>query len=354
MGKPLPPGVEIRPATDEAAVDAARGLLRTYKAEMRQDLCFQAYEAEVNGLPGEYAPPGGALLLAWKDGRPVACVALHEVRSERPGRRVCEMKRLYALPEARGLGLGRALAERIIEEARRIGYDAMRLDTLPVMREAIALYAAMGFREIHAYRHNPVPGVLFLELELRDSDPPALAIEAHDPTAALREEELGALRALAAACGAVLAQRLGARGEVRARVVRDAEMARIHLERMRVEGTTDVLTFDMGDGSGAVDADVLVCADVARREAAARGPGDAMSAVRELALYIVHGALHCLGFDDHDEADAARMHAMEDAILDAAGAGRVFGGPQEGPEPTSGRCGSECGQTPESRGGPRG
>lgn len=359
MGKPLPPGVEIRPATDEVAVDAARGLFRTYKAEMRQDLCFQAYEAEVNGLPGEYAPPGGALLLAWNDGRPVACVAVHEVRSERPGRKVCEMKRLYALPEARGLGLGRALAERIIEEARRIGYDAMRLDTLPMMREAIALYASMGFREIHAYRHNPVEGVLFLELDLREGGAPgapgAFAIEAQDPAGALREGELSALRTLAAACGAALAQRLGARGEVRVRVVRDEEMARIHLERMGVEGATDVLTFDMSEANGAVDADVLVCADVARREAAARGPGDAMSAVRELALYIVHGALHCLGFDDHFEADAARMHAMEDAILEAAGAGRVFGGPSEGPRPACGGCDApETGQAAESRRGPRG
>ncbi len=332
MGADRTTGHEIRPAAGPADMERARRLFRTYRAEMRQDLCFADYEREVEGLPGEYAPPGGTLLLAWRGGEAEACVALHEVASETPGRRVCEMKRLYALPQARGGGLGRALAGRIVEEARGLGYDAMRLDTLPMMREAIALYRSMGFREIHAYRHNPVEGVLFLELDLRAGA--TLRFEVEDPGGALDTPTLGDLRAIAAAAGAELSRRLGARGEARVRVVGDAEMARLHEERAGAAGTTDVLTFDLlGAGGPEVDADIVVCADVARREAGARPRGGEREVACELALYAVHGALHCLGYDDHDEAGSARMHAMEDEVLQAAGVGRVFdrSGGAEGP-----------------------
>lgn len=338
MGADAIAGHEIRPAVGAVEMDAARRLFRTYRAEMREDLCFQEYEREVEGLPGEYAPPGGTLLLAWRGGEAEGCVALHGVASETPGRKVCEMKRLYALPGARGQGLGRAMAARIVAEARALGYDAIRLDTLPMMREAIALYRSMGFREIHAYRHNPVAGVLFLELDLAPGGA-GLRVEVESAGDALAPEELRALRDIARAAGAEVSRRLGARGEARVRVVRDDEMARLHAQRLGVEGTTDVLTFDLlGAGGPEVDADIVVCADVARREAAARGAGDVDGAARELALYIVHGVLHCLGYDDHDDDASARMHAMEDDVLQGAGVGRVFDPSGEAERPRGGCC----------------
>lgn len=125
---------------------------------------------------------------------------------------------------------------------------------------------------------------------------------------------------------------LRARGSVSARIVDDREMAEAHERYKGVPGTTDVLTFDLGGGSGAgegggeVEADLLICVDEARRQAAARGHG----AERELLLYILHGVLHCLGHDDHGEAEAARMHAEEDRVLAAIGVGAVYAR-EEGP-----------------------
>lgn len=112
----------------------------------------------------------------------------------------------------------------------------------------------------------------------------------------------------------------GARGEVRVRIVNDAEMSNAHERWGGVVGTTDVLTFDLADEPGLLDADILICADEARRQSETRGTG----LRRELLLYAVHGVLHCLGHDDHDEHDAARMHAREDEILDAIGVGAVY------------------------------
>lgn len=124
-----------------------------------------------------------------------------------------------------------------------------------------------------------------------------------------------------------LSRRFGLAGEVRVRVVRDAEMASLHARTMGIDETTDVLTFDLlgGEegGSGRIDADIVVCVDEAARQAAQRGHG----AERELLLYLVHGALHCVpGFDDLTEADAARMHATEDEVLRAIGVGSVYSG----------------------------
>lgn len=113
---------------------------------------------------------------------------------------------------------------------------------------------------------------------------------------------------------------LDARGEVRIRIVDDAEMAAAHLEYCEIPGTTDVLTFDMSETQGTLDTDILACLDEATRQAAIRGH----SIDRELLLYIIHGCLHCLGHDDHDEAAAARMHAEEDRLLEAIGIGRTF------------------------------
>lgn len=156
--------VMIRPAAIPGDLPQVRALLREYEVELGIDLCFQGFDAELANLPGDYAPPRGALLVAEVDGAIAGCVALRPL-----DRDACEMKRLYARPAFRGRRVGRALAEAIIAEARRIGYARMRLDTLPVMTEAQGLYARLGFSEIAPYRDNPVPGARYLELALAGS-----------------------------------------------------------------------------------------------------------------------------------------------------------------------------------------
>ena len=139
-----------------------RRLFRAYADWLAVDLCFQGFERELADLPGAYAPPGGRLLVAKVAGDVIGCVALRPLESG-----ICEMKRLWVEPGLAGHGIGRALAEAIVEAARRIGYERMRLDTIPErMPAAQHLYAALGFREIPAYYHNPLPGVVMLELTL--------------------------------------------------------------------------------------------------------------------------------------------------------------------------------------------
>ena len=151
--------VEAHAPEDMAPV---RRLFRAYADWLDVDLCFQDFERELAELPGCYAPPAGRLLIARAGGVVAGCVGLRPLE---PG--VCEMKRLWVEPGFGGRGIGRALAERIIAAAREIGYRRMRLDTIPArMPAAQHLYATLGFREIPAYYHNPLAGVVMLELEL--------------------------------------------------------------------------------------------------------------------------------------------------------------------------------------------
>ena len=153
--------VTIHTADNTTALDEIRDLFREYEAFLKVDLCFQAFEQELAGLPGRYAPPGGDLLIARKGDRAAGCVALRDI-----GFPVCEMKRLYVRPEFRRQGLGRMLCERIIDRAKAVGYRKMRLDTLDKLEQAVQLYQSLGFVETSAYYLNPLPGVVYCELDL--------------------------------------------------------------------------------------------------------------------------------------------------------------------------------------------
>jgi putative acetyltransferase len=149
-------------AASAPQIAQARELFLEYAQSLGFSLCFQNFDQELAELPGDYAPPDGRLLLAEFDSQIAGCAALHKLDSA-----ICEMKRLYLRPLFRGHGLGRALAERIIAEARDVGYRRMRLDTVePVMKDAVAMYRKLGFKDIAPYRPNPNPGVLYLELQL--------------------------------------------------------------------------------------------------------------------------------------------------------------------------------------------
>ena len=143
-------------------IDQARELFLEYAKSLGFSLCFQNFDEELAGLPGDYAPPEGRLLLAECENQIAGCVALHKLTNE-----ICEMKLLFLRPQFRGKGLGRSLAHRIIAEARQIGYSRMRLDTVePVMKDAVVMYRKLGFREIAPYCANPIPGALYMELLL--------------------------------------------------------------------------------------------------------------------------------------------------------------------------------------------
>ena len=152
----------IRRAETEADLDATRRLFRAYVDSLDFDLDFQDFEDELAALPGPYAPPDGAILLAEVDGEPVGVVAVQPLDDEG----ACEMKRLYVMPDYRTRGLGRELAMTIVEEARKLGYNVMRLDTVATMTAARRLYRSLGFAEREAYYHNPLADAVYMERPL--------------------------------------------------------------------------------------------------------------------------------------------------------------------------------------------
>ncbi len=155
-------GFIVAQAESPAQIAAVRELFLEYAQSLGFSLCFQSFDTELAGLPGDYAPPEGRLLLAQHEGQIAGCVALHKLEPK-----ICEMKRLYLRPQFRGKRLGRVLADHIIAEARQIGYQRIRLDTVePVMKDAVAMYRRIGFKEIAPYRVNPIAGALYMELHL--------------------------------------------------------------------------------------------------------------------------------------------------------------------------------------------
>ena len=146
----------------DADIDEVRAIFREYEQWVGLNLCFQSFEEELAALPGFYAPPDGRLYLAWINGEAVGCIGMRKLEAG-----VCEMKRLYLREAARGLGVGRSLIDKVITEAREIGYLRMRLDTYPPkMEKALRLYESYGFHEIPPYYDNPHGETLFLELML--------------------------------------------------------------------------------------------------------------------------------------------------------------------------------------------
>ncbi len=157
--------MEITTPRKPEELEALRGILREYAAGLGVDLCFQGIDAELAGLPGPYIEPRGALLTAMVDGALAGCCALRPLDNvDYPN--ACEMKRLFVRPQFRGLGIGRLLAEAILDAARQAGYACLLLDTLSDMETARALYEDLGFEEIPPYYHNPIAGSHYLKVKL--------------------------------------------------------------------------------------------------------------------------------------------------------------------------------------------
>jgi putative acetyltransferase len=160
----MPPNKQIAivGAYEHPLLGEVRRLIREYASSLPFDLGFQGLHRELAELPGDYAPPRGRLVVARLDGRSVGCVALRPLELD-----VAELKRLWVRPVARGTGTGRLLVEHVVRQARSAGYERIRLDTTPCMEAAQCLYESLGFVEIAPYRANPVAGVRYLELSLR-------------------------------------------------------------------------------------------------------------------------------------------------------------------------------------------
>lgn len=146
----------IKPVKSEEQIEAVRQLLWTYGNSRNFDSALGDYDTELAELPGKYNPPEGLLLLASVEGKPAGCIAYRKIGTD-----ICEMKRMYVSPEHRGKGIGKKLAETLIDRAKVAGYTKMNLDTHPTMHTALSLYQALGFKEIERYNDNPIPGVRF-------------------------------------------------------------------------------------------------------------------------------------------------------------------------------------------------
>ena len=159
------PDIRVFSPASSTEIASMRSLFMEYATTLKVDLCFQNFKEELAGLPGEYAPPRGAMLLATVDGEPAGCCAMRPLDAvDYPN--ACEMKRLYVRPAYRGLRLGRRLAETILEASQLCGYDNILLDTLDDMESARALYQELGFEEIPPYYYNPIAGAHYLKAEL--------------------------------------------------------------------------------------------------------------------------------------------------------------------------------------------
>jgi putative acetyltransferase len=159
------PSIELLTPATAALLDEARAIFREYADSLGVDLCFQDFKAELASLPGEYIAPQGALLLATVDGEVAGCGALRPL-PECDYANACEMKRLFVRPAFRRFGLGRLLAQALLDRGLQAGYSAMLLDTLDDMEAARGLYASLGFEEIPPYYFNPIPGAHYLKADL--------------------------------------------------------------------------------------------------------------------------------------------------------------------------------------------
>jgi ribosomal protein S18 acetylase RimI-like enzyme len=154
--------IKIFEANTNEFIEKTKELIREYAQSLEFDLGFQDFDKEMENFPGQYALPGGCLYVALDENQPIGCVALRDL-----GHGICEMKRLYVKPFFRGQKVGKLLAEVVIKAARDMGYDFMRLDTIPSMKHANMLYNALGFKQIAPYRFNPLDGATFFELNLK-------------------------------------------------------------------------------------------------------------------------------------------------------------------------------------------
>ena len=162
------PEIKLVEPDTPALIEATREIFREYAAGLGVDLCFQDFDAELAGLPGEYAAPGGALLLAFVDGQLAGCGAVRPL-ADVDYANACEMKRLYVRRAFRGFGIGRVLAQALLDRATQAGYSNMLLDTLDDMESARGLYDTLGFEEIPPYYYNPIPGAHYLRADLNDT-----------------------------------------------------------------------------------------------------------------------------------------------------------------------------------------
>jgi GNAT superfamily N-acetyltransferase len=149
--------------TEGAALESIKQLFKAYATELNEDLCFQSFDAELNNPLYKYSAPTGALFIAYHNATPVGCIALQALQEAQ----TCEMKRLYVVPEYRTLKIGDALVKTLLQEAQTLGYSTMKLDTLERLQAALKLYIKFGFETVTAYYDNPLPGVVYMQKELR-------------------------------------------------------------------------------------------------------------------------------------------------------------------------------------------